>query len=557
MNNLQEQIFSEHANGLQAAVDIFQSMMEDVVKTYENSFSKLGDLSFIQGLYDRQKQIDEQYANDYEKYYRLSKLERDINKTIDTLSISSGRRNKALSEILKEVNEAQKDGREMSEYDLELLRKKYEVEKARAELEEARDAKSTVRLQRNNNGTWGYVYTANEDNVAELEQKLEDSVYELQKFNEEYNQKLIDSFFRMAQDMGDLVSGDVWQLLMSPIEEERNQGFAQIEKMNEQYGKISDYTMEQIRHAWEGNEWSLDLALEIYKDKMKEDGTAFDDLTTNMTETTLSKITGKTALEDWWTQIAEGISGMTTGAEDAIKYLMQKISEFNEAAGMDSEDIEDSIMTIVDSITHDSDETADSVIHLADAMKTTISEIITEAQNWEDAWLPIIHNITEQTEVFITTLGDAINELGLGLSLMDAYNLGTLAVHRQDQGLYNKDRLYTENTSSKFDEVLPQYDSHGNLIGYRAIKDEDTKLIDTGIINMESILSSIDTAAMMQPLGVKLNVPAMADQWKQMLEQEVTIHAEFPNVTDHYEIEQAFNNLVNKATQYANEKRNG
>ena len=43
----------------------------------------------------------------------------------------------------------------------------------------------------------------------------------------------------------------------------------------------------------------------------------------------------------------------------------------------------------------------------------------------------------------------------------------------------------------------------------------------------------------------------------QTLEQQVTISAEFPNVTDHYEIEEAFNNLVNKATQYANEKRNG
>jgi hypothetical protein len=39
------------------------------------------------------------------------------------------------------------------------------------------------------------------------------------------------------------------------------------------------------------------------------------------------------------------------------------------------------------------------------------------------------------------------------------------------------------------------------------------------------------------------------------LEQEVTIHAEFPNVTDHNEIEEALNNLVNTASQYANRKK--
>ena len=38
------------------------------------------------------------------------------------------------------------------------------------------------------------------------------------------------------------------------------------------------------------------------------------------------------------------------------------------------------------------------------------------------------------------------------------------------------------------------------------------------------------------------------------LEQEVTIHAAFPSVKDRNEIEEAFNNLVNRASQYANRK---
>ena len=38
------------------------------------------------------------------------------------------------------------------------------------------------------------------------------------------------------------------------------------------------------------------------------------------------------------------------------------------------------------------------------------------------------------------------------------------------------------------------------------------------------------------------------------LQQEVTIHAEFPNATNHSEIEEAFKNLTNLASQYANRK---
>ena len=49
-------------------------------------------------------------------------------------------------------------------------------------------------------------------------------------------------------------------------------------------------------------------------------------------------------------------------------------------------------------------------------------------------------------------------------------------------------------------------------------------------------------------------IPGGGIEENETLEQTVTIHAEFPNATNHSEIEEAFNNLVNKASQYANRK---
>jgi hypothetical protein len=37
-----------------------------------------------------------------------------------------------------------------------------------------------------------------------------------------------------------------------------------------------------------------------------------------------------------------------------------------------------------------------------------------------------------------------------------------------------------------------------------------------------------------------------------VVEQHVEIHAEFPQATDRHEIEEAFNTLINRASQYAN-----
>jgi len=39
------------------------------------------------------------------------------------------------------------------------------------------------------------------------------------------------------------------------------------------------------------------------------------------------------------------------------------------------------------------------------------------------------------------------------------------------------------------------------------------------------------------------------------LQQEVTIHAEFPNATNRGEIEAAFDTLINRASQFANRKK--
>jgi hypothetical protein len=74
----------------------------------------------------------------------------------------------------------------MSQYDLDVLRKKFELELAREELEESRNAKSQVRMMRDAEGNYGYVYTADANAVADAEQNYEDKLHELQVLNTNY-----------------------------------------------------------------------------------------------------------------------------------------------------------------------------------------------------------------------------------------------------------------------------------------------------------------------------------------------------------------------------------
>lgn len=79
----------------------------------------------------------------------------------------------------------------------------------------------------------------------------------------------------------------------------------------------------------------------------------------------------------------------------------------------------------------------------------------------------------------------------------------------------------------------------------------DTENILSAISLVRDFASAIDLRAAASNISTGLSSPAY-EVGSQTLEQSVTIHAEFPNATNHSEIEEAFNNLVNRASQYAN-----
>ena len=63
---------------------------------------------------------------------------------------------------------------------------------------------------------------------------------------------------------------------------------------------------------------------------------------------------------------------------------------------------------------------------------------------------------------------------------------------------------------------------------------------------------AIDMQALMAAMPTQLSMASRLNPERDKLQQQVSIQATFPNVQDHNEIEEAFNNLINTAAQYAN-----
>ena len=88
------------------------------------------------------------------------------------------------------------------------------------------------------------------------------------------------------------------------------------------------------------------------------------------------------------------------------------------------------------------------------------------------------------------------------------------------------------------------------------LNSQDTENFLSSIELLDNIVKTIDLQAANSQLGGLLKSPSFGNllQQQQTLEQNVKIEASFPNVQNRTEIEEAFETLVNRASQYAHRK---
>lgn len=189
---------------LKARLKLFEDEVTTIMNRFEKAMSgKYGSFAMLQEAFDQQKELSDLYVDDYEKIYELSKLTRDITNSIDDTDSIRGK--ERLREIQEEINKLQESGAQMTKYEVEELRAKYDLRLAEIALEEAQNAKNTVRMSRMADGTWGYVYTADQDAIDSAMQKYEDTLYDYQNKMQEYTDDLQERLISIPQQFSEAV----------------------------------------------------------------------------------------------------------------------------------------------------------------------------------------------------------------------------------------------------------------------------------------------------------------------------------------------------------------
>jgi hypothetical protein len=92
----------------------------------------------------------------------MRSAQQEIDKTNNTIAKNR------LKEFITQTNQMQNQNK-LSQFELDIQQAKYDLLLAEIALEEAQNAKSMVRLQRDSEGNFGYVYTADSEKTSQAE----------------------------------------------------------------------------------------------------------------------------------------------------------------------------------------------------------------------------------------------------------------------------------------------------------------------------------------------------------------------------------------------------
>ena len=650
---------------LTKAREAFENTVERIKQSMLDAFAgSIGSWSALKDSLEYAKTAADRFVPQYKEIYELSKLNRDIMKSID--NTSNIKNKQALRDLQKEINELEQHSGEISQYDLDNARRRYELELARLQLEEARDAKSTVRLSKDAEGNWSYVYTANQEDVEKAEQNYEDKLYAMQQANNEYINSLSDQILELEEQYAEKLAEIRLDNTMS--EEERN---AAIERLNAYFAEQMEYLTNEGQKAVDNNarlfeeEWTT---YHNWTDAFGNDVQARidsqHDFMTQFGDTILGTYTGYGNFDELNAAMVQIAEEASVKMEEAYRALQAQVAAAMEAAGIDVAHFGAVVHdTVNDQIVPSAQAAEDAVVEMGKAAVDEFKELTDGVSTWQTKYATEMQKIINKNEQLATSVNNLatayanlvaqmyaaadapapkVPKFGHGVTdgyindNSDSSESGDFDdeggggattpnwVRRQSRQKPSKDAAYKSYHETlwhdingvKSDEwrderhlwtgspgiggyssatcdycgmqvdldpkkpyaiddkghiLIPGYDTGGYTGNWNSSQGKLAVLHEKELVlNKDDTKNILGTVEMVRKLSQKIDLNAQTARYafnyhpiindpkpidrELQVDQTVSITAEFPNVQNRTEIEEAFTTLINQASQFANRK---
>lgn len=571
---------------LEAAQELFEMRVEMAVNVLSNALSPFETLEDFQDKYEKAKTINEEYLDDAERLYELNKLNRQLNLQLaDTNDLLAKQK---LRDIQQEIHDLQADGVQMSQYDLEYLQKKYDLQLAEIALMEQQNSKTSMRLVRDAAGNWTYAYDADEEKIEDATQKYEDAVHELGKLSKDYindvSEQLIQNqidFKEALQDL-DKNSADYSNQLLS---------------LQEYYVERQRYLLDELNKGVVNSGLTFHDTLYGQMTDLYDYNDAYM-LFVNNSNTTISEL--QTNYKDWqkvveaamnvagtsWENFGSDMGGTLDSLEEHIQKLCDEIEELvNVLMGYISQSIgmvldwEQKYSKRTDEELAKNEQYIDGNFGSSgggsgarNLVGVDLSAIAIRMKNGESTVVDKNGNVWTSIDDVVTARNEKLDNMR---------NEGQELKNDSSTDYWTKDemkQITSEKDEKWLDDILNGNGAASGAYTGNWAKGQGFGLDNGKIIKVhpkELILNQKDTSNILRAVDIVRNMNDWVDKQVQSMinfgqiklgnlidkttppvyetqpiKQEVTIQADFPGVTDHYEIEEALSNLSNNAAQY-------
>ena len=409
LKEMNQSLMEAEQEVLDSTTDTLQSIAEQYELVINNIGETLSDalagpvsksLEDLQTSFDRANTLTDHYLPDYEKIYELSKLNRDIVNSIDETDNIKAKQE--LASLQAEINALEESETKITEYQMENLRRRYELKLAEMALTEAQDAKSQVQMSRDADGNWSYVYTANEDQVAEAEQNYEDKLYAMQEANAEYIKTLGEEIINLRVEAHETLMGIANDLTLS--EEERLIKLTEAQAFfNERESQLTGelaIVLGENQTLYE-QDWTAYSNLTGYKISLDEN------YIDKFEETQLAVETGVNNINDFHATLAIGMEAAIQRVVDAMKVFSDSYEETTSYTIDQGKTFAESMTDHMNEVLEASENTANEFEEMGEKIETTFTDLTTAVQNWSNEYSSTIDSILEKN----TILAESFNKV--------------------------------------------------------------------------------------------------------------------------------------------------
>lgn len=411
LNNLREQ---------------YENTVNDILDSWSNSpFGN--DLDWIEEEWELINRNADYYLDQTNAAYETQKLQGEYLKLLDgsnDLHIQQ-----LISEQMKEQLGYLREKKNISEYDVAYANAQLEILQKRIALEEAQRNKNQIKLRRDSQGNYSYVYTADQDDIADKEGDLLDAknnAYNLSK--EQMKQTQADSLSALG-DAKNLLN-NIWNDANLTLEEKKKRTETVINSLKEYLDGTSEQLSTSQKNIINDFIGMVDMMTDENSERLKDVYTeiingnhdAFDQIDTRWS----------TSLTDW----------------------LQNLDEFKDNTDKAFEDL-----------TNNADEYQNQIDQVGDLIKTDFDDIATS-----------VENVKNKTDDLAASQKDFINQL--------KNDAGTIKEYEKTLGEYTAKISDAENAMKAYKD---QVNELGNTI---KAKEQENAALTSQVKDLQSTVNA-------------------------------------------------------------------